>query len=277
MPTVRDRVYKGDTAIIEANLYDEDGVSLIPVQNVAWQVRKPDGTLVSGGPTVITTSDASIAFNDTVLPGAYATQVTFTLPDSSKRSTILSFEVVDPLENTSPQVSDTPVEKVVDRAWMKLEDLFDSDMGGPHLRDRTLQNFDREKMKRLIPDALYNINNFYTPATGFDDVTFPYDSHAPLLSQGILVEAIYHLMRSYVEQPTPVGPGSPSYFDRRDYLNRWQTILVGEEKRLDMWLDLFKKEQMGFGSSSLLVGGYASYGNRVPRYMRGKYPYTYRW
>lgn len=273
----RDRVYKGDTAIIEANLFDEDGVSPIPVQSASWQVRKPDGNIATGGPTVIEDSEISIAFADTVLPGSYSTQVTFLLPDSSKRSTVLSFEVVDPLESTNIGTSDTPEEKVIDRAWMKLEDLFDSELGGPHLRDRTLQNFDREKMKRLVPDALYNINNYYQPSTGFDEATFPYDAHSPLLAQGILVESIYHLMRSYVEQPTPVGAGTPTYFDRRDYLNRWQMILTGEEKRLDMWLDLFKRDQMGFGSSSLLVGGYASYGNRVPRYMRGKYPYTYRW
>jgi len=275
MAAVRDRIYKGDTAVIEANLFDEDGVSTLPVQTVSWQVRKPDGTIVTGGPQALDRSEASIAYTDTTLPGAYASQVTFTLTDGSLRSTVLSFEVVDPLETTSQ--SDNNVDAVVDRAWMKLEDLFDSELGGPHLRDRTMQNFDRSKMLRLLPDALYNINNYYTPATGFDETTFPYDSDMPLLAQGILVESIYHLMRSYVEQPQPVGSGTPTYFDRRDYLNRWQLILQGEEKRLDMWLDLFKKNQMGFGSSSLLVGGYASYPTRYPRYMRGKYPYVYRW
>jgi hypothetical protein len=272
---MRDRVYKGDTAIIEANLFDQDGVSTLPTQNVAWQVRKPDGIVVSGGPTNLERSEASIAFTDTTEPGAYSSQVTFTLTDGSKRSTVLSFEVVDPLETTSQSTND--VDAVVDRAWMKLEDLFDSELGGPHLRDRTLQNFDREKMKRMLPDALYNINNYFTPATGFDDATFPYLAHSPLLAQGILVEALYHLMRSYVEQPTPVGSGTPTYFDRRDYMQRWQTVLQLEEKRLDMWLDLFKKDQMGFGQSSLLVGGYASYSTRYPRYMRGKYPYVFRY
>lgn len=272
---MRDRIFKGDTAVIEANLYAEDGVSTLPSTTVAWQVRKPDGNTVSGGPSVLDQTAAAIAFTDTTLPGAYASQVTFTLADGSKRSTTLSFEVVDPLETTSQ--STTPVENVVDRAWMKLEDLFDSELGGPHLRDRTLQNFDRTKMMRFLPDALYNINNYYTPATGFDDVTFPYEAHSPLLAQALLVESLYHLTRSYVEQPTPVGTGTPTYFDRRDYMQRWQTVLGLEEKRMDMWLDLFKREQMGFGSSSLLVGGYSSYSTRYPRYMRGKYPYVFRY
>lgn len=271
---MRDRVYKNDTAIIEANIFDEDGVSIIPTTNVSWQVRKPDGNIVTGGPTNIERAEASIAFSDTTLPGAYATQVTFTLPDLSKRSTVLSFEVVDPLETTNQ--SSTPVDQVVDMAWMKLEDIYDSDLGGPNLRDQSkTSGFDREKIKRMIPSALYNINNFYQPATGYTDVDFPYDQHAPLLSQALLVEGIRHLMRSYVEQPRPSN-AAPGYFDRRDYLNRWQLILQQEEKQLDVWLDLFKRGMLGVGSSSMLVGGY-SMGQRYPRYMGGRYPFVYRY
>jgi hypothetical protein len=272
---MRDRVYKGDTAIIEANLFDEDGVSNLATTMVEWQVKKPDGTLANGGPTPIEASDASIAFIDTALPGMYSAQITFTLAGGNKRSTVLTFEVVDPLETSSE--STTPIEATVDRAWMKLEDLFDSELGGPHLRDRTLANFDRGKMARFLPDALYNINNFYQPSTGFDETNFPYDQHGPLLSQAVLVESLYQLQRSYVEQPTPMGAGQPTYFDRRDYMNRWNTVKKEEEARLNMWLDLFKRGQMSFGNSSLLVGGYASYSSRVPRYMRGQYPHVYRW
>lgn len=270
---MRDRTYKNDTALIEASLFAEDGVNYLPATQVEWTIRKPDGTLVTDNDAVPNTS-ASIAFSDTALPGNYNAQIAFTLTDGTRRSTVLSFEVVDPLETTTS--SATPQEAIVDRAWMKLEDLFDSELGGPHLRDRTLAIFDREKMKRMLPDALYNINNFYQPATGYTEDSFPADHH-PLLSQALLVESIYHLMRSYTEQPQPMGAGTPTYFDRRDYVNRWKMILDGEEKRLNMWLDLFKRGEMGFGNSSLLVGGYASYANKVPRYMRSRYPYIFRY
>lgn len=273
---MRDRVYRGDTAIIEANLYDEDGVSHVPVTSVSWQVRKPDGSVAEGGPTNLSDSSAAITFSDTSTPGQYTTQITFTLVDNSLRSTVASFEVVDPLATSVENDSSSPIDKTIDFAWMKLEDLFDSELGGPYLRDQTLANFDRTKLGRLLPSALYNINNYYQPSTGYDTTTFPFDHHMPLLAQGLLVEGIRHLIRSYVEQPLPSGPGTPSYFNRRDYLNRWQTVLQSEEQQLNMWLDLFKRGEMNFGDTALLVGGYASYPSRIPRYMRGRYPYVYR-
>lgn len=276
---MQDRVYKGDTALVDASLYDEDGVTPLPASLVEYSVKKPDGTIFTAPSSNITETLTSIAFNDTTEPGQYLAQITFTLNDANatKRSTVLSFEVVDPLESSTPTVSDSPEEAVVDRAWMKLEDLFDSELGGPHLRDRTMATFSRDKMLKLLPDALYNINNYYQPATSYTETTFPFDSQSPLLAQAVLVESVRHLMRSYVEQPQPMGQGTPTYFDRRDYLNRWQLILQQEEDRLGMWLDLFKRGLMGFGHTSILVGGYASYTTRYPRYMRGKYPYVYRY
>ncbi len=274
-----ERVFKNDTALVEASLFDEDGVSPLPATWVDYTIKKPDGDIFTASAVPVEDTQVSIAFGDTSLPGQYLAQITFTLsdPDLTRRSTVLSFEVIDPLEATFDDPSDTDVEKTVDRAWMKLEDLFDSRLGGPHLRDRTLANFSRDKLERFLPDALYNINFYYQPETHYTVDTFPFDTSQPLLAQGLLVEAIRHLMRSYVEQPQPMGAGTPTYFDRRDYLNRWQQILTMEEDRFNMWLDLFKRNLQGFGNTSILVGGYASYTSRYPRYMRGRYPYIYRW
>jgi len=272
---MKDRIYKGDTAPIDAFLYDEDGVNTIEVTDVSWQIRNPLGVIIEGGPINLEKAEAEIQFSDTSIAGTYTGQITFTLPDGSLRSTIINFEVVDPLETTNQ--SDNPLDNAVDFAWMKLEDLFDSQLGGPYLRDVTKSGFDREKLKRFTPAALYYINNFYQPATGYDDTNFPFDAHTPLLSQALLVEGIRHLMRSYVEQPSPAGPGQPSWFDRRNYLDRWKAVYDEENNILNMWLDLFKRDQMGFGDTSMLVGGYASAANRVPRYMRGRYPYIFRY
>lgn len=268
-----DRVFKSDTTIIEANLFDEDGVSPIPAQSASWQVRKPNGIIVPGGPQVLSTANIDIAFTDTAAPGVYNTQVTFVLGNGAKRSTMFAFEVIDPLESSTEAT--TNQDKALDMGWMLFEDIFDSELGGPWLRDKTLAQFNRDKLARFLPRAFYRIGNTYQPIVAYDDTNFPYDAHMPLLSQALLVEVIKHLMRSYVEQPAQPNANIP-YFDRRDYLNRWQLILQGEEKLLLEWLDLFKKEQMGF-ESSLLVGGYSTNSIRYPRYMRGRIPYVYRW
>lgn len=275
---MQDRVFRGDTALVEASLYDEDGVTPLPATWVDYSIKKPDGDVFERTTVPVEQSLVSIAFGDTFLPGQYLAQITFTLNDAdlTRRSTVLSFEVIDPLESTFDNPGDSPVEKTIDRAWMKLEDLFDSELGGPHLRDRTMATFSRDKMKLMLPDALYNINFYYQPQTGYTEDDFPFESQQPLLAEAILIESIRHLMRSYVEQPQPVGAGTPTYFDRRDYLSRWQQILQIEEDRFYMWLDLFKRGLMGFGHTSILVGGYASFTSRYPRYMRGRYPYIYR-
>jgi hypothetical protein len=154
---------------------------------------------------------------------------------------------------------------------MKLEDLFDSELGGPWLSDKTMKNFSRDKMARLVPDALYYVNNEGQPVTGFDETSFPLAQHKALLAQALLVETIYHLMRSYVEQPLPSGQPI-TYFDRRDYLTRWGTVLGLEEQKLIKQLDIFKLQYMNFGSGALLVGGYASSLFRTPAAYRTRYP-----
>jgi hypothetical protein len=220
------------------------------------------------------TSTISIPPLLTVEPGLYKGRARFTLPDGTVRSEPVSFEVIDPLADHSNAAGE---DGIVELAWMKLEDLFDSELGGPHLRDRTLANFNRDKLARLLPDAFYMVNATYQPAGSFDENTFPYIPHAPLLAQALLVSGIRHLMRSYVEQPNPVGGGQITYFDRRDYLQRWQSIYTIENQQFIEWMDLFKKDQMGYGQTSTLVGGYASWYGRYPRYMRGRYPYIMRW
>lgn len=201
--------------------------------------------------------------------GLYSAIASFTMSDGIVRSTPEPFEILDPLGDAAATTD--PKTNVVGHAWMKLEDLFDSQLGGPWLQDRTVKNFSRQKMAKLLPDALYYVNNVDQPVTAFDDSTFPYTGHSPLLSQALLVESIYHLMRSYVEQPQPVGQAI-TYFDRRDYLTRWSTVLQGEEKKLQDWLAIFKLQYTGFGASALLVGGYASSLARTPAAYRTRYP-----
>lgn len=269
------RVYKGDTAILDAYLYDEDGVTPLDATSVSWQIQKPDGTIIPGGPLTLNPAQAEviIADNNTTDPGLYYLSAQFTLADGSKKSSeLITYEVTDPFKETTASAANaSDKDKAIDHAWMKLEDLFDSDIGGPWLREKTLRLFDKSKMGRLLPDALYYINNVDQPVTAFDDTSFPYQQHSALLSQALLVETIYHLIRSYAEQPNPIGQPI-TYFDRRDYIQRWQQILQPEEKKLQDWLSIFKFQYTGFGSSALLVGGYASSLVRTPAAYRARYP-----
>jgi len=139
-----------------------------------------------------------------------------------------------------------------------------------------MADFDKTKLSKLLPDALYNIGATFTPIIEYTEENFPFDHHSVLAGQALLVETIRHLMRSYVEQPLPVG-SNVTYFDRRDYLNRWQSILQMEVDKLSAWIDLFKQGQYAFGSTAMLVGGYNSPAYRIPRYMRGRYPYQIRY
>lgn len=308
------RIYRDDTALLEAALFEADEITPEVPVSVTWELRSPsqrnlivsqlpsepnlDDIVISSTPLTVNTilypawsvfewdgivwneipptgsstltgNTASLSVPGAVIneTGLYKGRARFTLDDSSVRSTPLSFESIDPFDD----IGITDIDNVIDRAWMKLEDCFDSELGGPHLRDRTLAIFDKEKMSLLLPDALFNINNEFTPITSYTEENFPYNPSGPLLTQALLVETIYHLMRSYAEQPLPVGAGQISYFDRRDYLQRWQTILQMEETKYLRWLALFKNELMGFGSGALLVGGYATYA-RMPRFMRARYP-----
>lgn len=270
-----ERVYMNDTATIEATLYDETGTAPLGATSVSWQVKKPDGSVVTGGPQPLTEASVDIGFTNTDLDGPYASQVTFTLLDGSLRSTVLGFSVYDPLA-TSDETGDSPEDVTVDMTWLLIEDIFDSELGGPRLSDITKNSFDRHKLSRFLPRAYYNIGNTFQPAVAYDASNFPFTTDTPLLSQALLVESIKHLMRSYVEQYRPVGGGNITYFDRRDYLQRWQSMLTIEQAQLMTWLDLFKKDQMAFGQTSTLVGGYATWYGRYPRYMRGRYPYIYR-
>jgi hypothetical protein len=242
--------------------------SVIEYDGATWTVLAPSANMA------ITDNMATISLPGslTTISGLYRGVARFTLSDGTTRSAPVEFEVIDPLAD---RLNLTGADLAVEHAWMKLEDLFDSELGGPHLRDRTRNSFDRNKVGNLLPDALYTINNTYQPVTGYDGTSFPYETHSPLLSQALLVQSIRHLMRSYVEQWQPMNQNI-SYFDRRDYLNRWQQVFKIEDDQLNTWLDLFKRDLMGFGETSTLLGGYATWYGRYPRYMRGRYPYIYR-
>jgi hypothetical protein len=196
-------------------------------------------------------------------PGLYLLAARFTLLNGLSRTFQLAFQIVDPLA-----VAVTEVDKTVDLAWMMFEDCYDSIEGGPHLQDETKAIFDNEKFFNFFDIALFNISMAQPPQTYTAD-SFPYSTARPLLAKGMMLEAIKHLMRSYVEQPLPVNDPT-MHLQRRDYLERWKMIYDMEKAEFDSWLVLFKRDQYGFGRTSMLVGGQS--GLRTPRILRTRYP-----
>lgn len=156
---------------------------------------------------------------------------------------------------------------VVDYAWQRFEDLFDSAVGGPHLLMYAQSNFGRERVAQLMRTALNNLNSAAQPHSTFSieegGQEFPLTEWGGILEQGTTVEIIKHLMRSYVEQPEAQGV-TPARLDRRDYLSRWREILDVETEEYKRQLAVFKMAQMNLGRGSILVAG-GIYGN-IPAY-----------
>lgn len=166
-------------------------------------------------------------------------------------------------------------EKVIKLAWVKLDDLFDSVEGGPHLKDRSLTGWDAGKTALLIPYVIAQIN-YGQPPLNFNLDTFPWDNNEVLVAQGLVVEIIRHLIRSYVEQPTPQGSGY-SHLSRKDYSQAWMSILAEEKEIFDKMLLYFRRSQLNLGGGAGLLAykNMGMYGSRPYRgFLRAR---GFRW
>lgn len=263
------RVNTGDTAELHAVLYDEQEIP-VPAEDilsVRFTIQNPDKSQYSIDGEVQEDGTAFARVEDTDAIGPYQWVSQFTLLSGEIRSQRGNFDVIDPFNPPEP----TPLETLVDAVWLKIEDCFDSDEGGPWLRDMTLAYFDKRKIPEFVPEAMLDIN-VAPPETGvvLSEFTTPLpdgtpDPDMPLLTQGVLLSIIRHLMRSYVEQPNPTG-AQVVFEDRRDYLERWGQIYQIELERYNRWLALWKRKMIGLGHSKLLVGAKA--GRLLPAPLR---------
>jgi hypothetical protein len=83
----------------------------------------------------------------------------------------------------------------------------------------------------------------------------------------LTVEVIKHLMRAYVEDPDIQG-NVQARVNRRDYLDRWRTMLDIEEADFKRMYDTFKIRQMFTATPRVLVAG-GAYANFSPVRMIG--------
>lgn len=266
------RVFVNDTALLNAYIYEADDETLIPltaINQVLFTVKKPSDTTptINNDPgTIIADGHAQYLVDSLIVdePGEYLATAQFVLNNNEKRTIIVDFDAVDPFET----VGASDIDPWVDLTWRKLEDCFDSEIGGPWLRDMTLARFDKSKIKTLLPDALLDIN-VQQPITSFNEDSFPLDNDGgALLSQALLVVTIRHLMRSYAEQPD-TNNSPVAFLDRRRYQETWGKMLEIEETQYRRVLALWKRQYFGFGKSKLLVATKA--GRLIPAPMRTRY------
>lgn len=260
----------GDTARLVTRLYDDRDQSYAfeDLSNVTFDIQFPDKTKVDNPieGEVLEDGTGYLAFEDADQLGHYITVATFELVDGTKKSTRSDFEVFDPFE-----VVDTQIRIIADGVWTKLEDCFDAENEGPWLQDMTLNYFREEKMEKFINDALFDIN-YQNPPTNLTISNFVSNQNVvstnyPLLVQGVFIQVLRHLMRSYVEQPLPTG-AQIAFQDRRDYLQRWREIFDIEKAQYDRWVALYKRGFLQLGHSRLLVAAKA--GRLIPAPMRAR-------
>lgn len=269
-----DREYKvvnlGDTAELTATIYDsnDDPYSADELLSVMFRIKAPDGTKTEVQGSVEEDGTGRLNFNETTQVGHYTGMATFRT-ENGRKSCPVDFETIDPFDEHIGEPSPTWV--IANDAWEKFEDAFDSEEGGPWLRDMTLAYFNKTKMENFIDDALIVIN-FQNPETSFTISEFVSEiapvsktSSAPILTQALVLQIIRHLMRSYTEQPNPVG-AAISWHDRRDYLQRWKEVYATEQEVFKQMLALWKRQFLGLGYTSGLVSSKA--GRLIPAPMR---------
>lgn len=121
---------------------------------------------------------------------------------------------------------------VVDLVCDMFGDLFDNNEFGPFIGEFT--HYSKDRVAELMEPAIGNLL-LLLKVTGlrWRSDTFPYGNKTAeaALQLSLTCEVIRHLIRSYVEIPDTGRVGAPDIV-RRDYLNRWQSILQDYDNRL---------------------------------------------
>lgn len=166
-------------------------------------------------------------------------------------------------QNPAYDVLPDTMKQIVNNVWIRFADIYDSPNGGPHLQVYFQSNFSRGRIAQLLQIALGQLNTVAQPYTTFStDPTsneFPVQMWGSLLEEALYIETLKHLIRSYTEDPMPTGI-TISTLTRRDYVDRWNTVLQMELTTWKGQLDSFKISLMGLGRARVLVSG-GIYGN----------------
>lgn len=208
--------------------------------------------------TATGTYEVTLTSDQTSTPGLYTLSWSYALNGAAQ-----TYQTYAEIGQPTPDYDQLApaMKQICDSVWIRLADLFDHPTGGPHLQTYFQDHFGRGRIAQLLRIALGRLNTMaqpyqtYTLEDGHGGATFPIDQWGPLLETATWIETLKHLIRTYVEQPNFMGSGAVSRLDRRDYMQRWQSVLGEEEDMFKSQLDTFKIANMGFGRPQVLVSG----------------------
>lgn len=219
-----------------------------------------DGSVVlSGNAARVTTGQYVVTPTpaQTSVPGNYTVTWTYgMLGQPQEYQTYLTIGQSTPeYDSLSPMMQD-----VVETTLIRFADSFDSPAGGPNLQTYFQTHFDRGRMAQLLRIAVGTMNTISQPyqtytIDGVGGAVFPMQQWGSLLERALYIEALKHLIRSYVEQPMISAGESITRADRRDYMDRWRSVLVDETDLFRQQSQTFKIASMGLGQPSVLIGG----------------------
>lgn len=246
----------GNTVSIQAFLLPSPGTAGNP--SPAWS-----GTATRTG--VGTYTWTFLASSNTNQPGYYRLDWTYTLNAVSE--TASTWIQIGP-PSPAYDALDAYGRGLVNDVWAKFADGYDSPQGGPNLQMWYQTHFNRGRVAQLLTQAIQHINVAAQPPTTFvagpngGGPEFPYPQWMGLANTALTVEVIKHLMRSYVEDPEIQGAVQARTI-RRDYLQRWQSMLDVEAPLLKEQRDVWKISFMFVMTPRVLVSG-GAYGNYSP-------------
>jgi hypothetical protein len=213
--------------------------------------------------------EATLGSGDTAVPADYELQWAYAISGAGQVAASL-FEV----GAFSPSYNALPLafQAVVEFVWMRFKDLFDSPQGGPNLSTYFQAHWSRGRVADLLGVALRKLNGISQPYMtysfdGSGGPVFPLVQWGGILESFCYIECLHHLIRSYAEQPDFRG-GEVARLDRRDYQERWSSVLQQEMADVKDQLDVFKIRHMGFGNPKVLISG-GVYGRYAPTRIAG--------
>lgn len=138
------------------------------------------------------------------------------------------------IESTNEKFDELPegAQNIVRDVSSYFNVQFDNDDWGPFLEE--VSPFSIDSVANLVPSALGTLMSYCLhPAANWTVNSFPFS--VPVLSQAyelaLKIEVIREYIIGYVEIPDTSRAGAPDVV-RRDYLNRWQSVLSDYQNQL---------------------------------------------
>ena len=228
-------------------------------------VREDDDSLVFHRPATWSSTgvyETHLSSDDSATPGHYTLVWRYWM--SGVQQEYRTYIEIGPVSPDYDRLCSS-MKELISTVWIRFADLYDSPSGGPNLMTYYQTHFNRQRLAQLLRIAIGTLNTVAQPhmtytLCGDGGQRFPYHTWGPLLERSLFIEALKHLIRSYVEQPMFVG-GAVTRLDRRDYIDRWNIVLSMEEPVFQRQMEVFKIAHMGLGKPAALVAG-GIYGRR---------------